>query len=77
VEAGVAGAERAALAVCLSRTAERDRQPLADPQVVERLWHGFADLGQLEGHAVDLDTEDPSQAADLLPARLRDGSLAA
>jgi tRNA uridine 5-carbamoylmethylation protein Kti12 len=64
-------------AVCVSRAGGRDSQPLADPDVVERLWHDFADLGPLEGHAVDLAEEDPGEAADLLEVRLGDGSLRA
>jgi hypothetical protein len=68
---------RAPLDVCLERAGARDSQPLADPQVVERLWHDFADLGPLSPHAVDVDASDPDAAADLLAARLRDGSLRA
>jgi hypothetical protein len=45
--------------------------------VIERRWHAFADLGPLETHAVDLDAEDPGEAADLLETRPRDGSLQA
>ena len=41
------------------------------------LWHDFADLGPLAPHAVDVGTEDPPAAADLLAGRLRDGSLQA
>jgi hypothetical protein len=61
----------------VARAGARHSQPLADPQVVERLWHDFADLGPLSRHAVDLDAEDPQAAADLLEERLRDGSLRA
>ena len=43
---------RAPLDVCLARAGSRDSQPLADPHVVERLWHDFADLGPLSPHAV-------------------------
>jgi tRNA uridine 5-carbamoylmethylation protein Kti12 len=68
---------RAPLEVCLERATARDFQPLADPQVVERLWHDFADLGPLSRHAVDIVAEDPQAAADLLEVRLRDGSLRA
>jgi tRNA uridine 5-carbamoylmethylation protein Kti12 len=68
---------RAPLDVCLARAGARDSQPLADPQVVERLWHDFTDLGPLAAHAVDAGTEDPPAAADLLEARLRDGTLRA
>jgi tRNA uridine 5-carbamoylmethylation protein Kti12 len=68
---------RAPLDVCLERAGARDSQPPADPQVVERLWRDFADLGALSAHAVDVDTEGPKAAADLLAARLRGGSLRA
>jgi tRNA uridine 5-carbamoylmethylation protein Kti12 len=68
---------RAPLDVCLERAGSRDSQPLADPHVVERLWRDFADLGPLSPHAVDVQAEDPSVVADLLAARLRDGSLRA
>jgi predicted kinase len=68
---------RAPLAVCVSRAKARADRPLAEPDVAERLWHDFADLGPHEGHAIDLDDEDASQAADLLARRLEDGSLAA
>ncbi len=62
---------------CLSRAAGRSSQPLADPAVVERLWRDFADLGALERHAVDVDAESPDEAAGLLDARIRDGTLRA
>jgi tRNA uridine 5-carbamoylmethylation protein Kti12 len=68
---------RAPLDVCVARAGARGSQPLADPQVVERLWHDFADLGPLSPHAVDVDTEDPQATADLLYARLRGGTLRA
>ena len=68
---------RAPLDVCLARAGSRDSQPLADPHVVERLWRDFADLGPLSPHAVDVDAQDPQAAADLLAARIRDGSVRA
>jgi tRNA uridine 5-carbamoylmethylation protein Kti12 len=68
---------RAPLDVCVARAGARDSQPLADPQVVERLWHDFTDLGPLSHHAVDVDTEDPQATADLLYARLKSGTLRA
>jgi tRNA uridine 5-carbamoylmethylation protein Kti12 len=68
---------RAPLDVCAARAGSRDSQPLADQLLVERLWHDFADLGPLSPHAVDIDAEDPQAAADLLDARIRDGSLRA
>lgn len=68
---------RAPLEACLARTAAREGQPLAEPEVVERLWRNFSDLGDLRGHAVDVDAGSPREAADRLDARLRDGSLGA
>lgn len=68
---------RAPLDTCLGRAGSRDSQPLADPRVVEQLWHGFADLGPLAHHAIDLGAEDADGAADLVEARLRSGSLGA
>jgi tRNA uridine 5-carbamoylmethylation protein Kti12 len=68
---------RAPLDVCLARAAGRSSRPLADPAVVERLWRDFADLGALERHAVDVDAESPDEAAGLLDARIRDGTLRA
>jgi tRNA uridine 5-carbamoylmethylation protein Kti12 len=68
---------RAPLDVCIARARARESQPLGDPQVVKQLWHGFADLATLERHGLDLDAENPEEAADLLDARIRDGSLRA
>lgn len=61
---------RAPLPVCLARAGSRASQPLADPQVVERLWHDFADLGPLEANAIDIGTKPPAEAANLLAHRL-------
>jgi hypothetical protein len=67
---------RAPLAVCSSRASARESHPLADPGVVDQLWHDFADLGVLEPHAVDIGTSSPGEAADLLERGLEAGSLA-
>jgi tRNA uridine 5-carbamoylmethylation protein Kti12 len=67
---------RAPLPVCASRTRSRGSQSLADPEVVERLWHDFAHLGPLESNAIDIGTNSPKDAADLLARRLREGLLA-
>ena len=66
---------RAPLEVCASRARRRDRTPLAESDVVEQLWLGFADLGRLESNALDVETTSPDQTADLLEDRLHDGSL--
>ena len=67
---------RAPLSVCASRARTRGSQPLADPEVVERISHSFADLGALEPNAVDIGTSRPEEAADEITRRLRDGLLA-
>jgi tRNA uridine 5-carbamoylmethylation protein Kti12 len=67
---------RAPLAVCASRARARASQPLAAPEVVERLWHDFARLGPLEANAVDVGAVSPNEAADLLAQRIQGGSLA-
>lgn len=66
---------RAPLSVCLTRAQGRTREPLDDPEVIERLWQSFADLGQLEHYALDVADLSPAGAADLLEQRLRDGLL--
>jgi tRNA uridine 5-carbamoylmethylation protein Kti12 len=66
---------RAPLSVCIARARERADQPLENPEVVEQLWRSFADLGELEPHALDLDGESPETVAEILGERLSDGSL--
>jgi tRNA uridine 5-carbamoylmethylation protein Kti12 len=66
---------RAPLATCTARARSRGDDPLADPEVIERLWRDFADLGSLERNAVELGSRGPQEAAALLEQRLADGSL--
>ncbi len=66
---------RAPLAVCLARAESRASSRLSDAQVVERLWHDFAELGPLETHVIDSGTATAEATADALAARLRDGLL--
>jgi hypothetical protein len=54
----------------------RESKPLADSEVVERLWHDFAELGPLEPNAIDIDDKSAEEAADLVARRLREGLLA-
>lgn len=67
---------RAPQSVCTARLRNRERVPLADSEVIERLWRSFADLGGLERNVVDLEDRTPEEAADLLAQRLTDGALA-
>jgi predicted kinase len=66
---------RAPLAVCLRRLAEREGGSPIDPEAVERLWHSFADLGDLERHALDVEDSAPPEVAEALARRLSEGRL--
>jgi predicted kinase len=66
---------RAPLADCAARVGNRDRHSPPDPEVVEHLWHQFADLGELEAHALDVAGVSPDEAADHLERRLEAGEL--
>ncbi|MFL6222274.1 MAG: ATP-binding protein, partial [Actinomycetes bacterium] len=68
---------RAPLEVCIERATARDGQPLGHLEVIDALWREFTDLGALEPHAVDVDAKPAGEIADLLAARVRDGSLQA
>jgi len=68
---------RASLPACIARASDRDAHRLADAAVIEQLWHDFADLGDLDRHAIETDGMSAGEAAELLATRLRDGSLTA
>lgn len=67
---------RAPLSLCTERARERAHDPLTEPKAIERLWRSFADVGDLEKNALDLDSQNPEEAADMLEQRLADRSLA-
>jgi hypothetical protein len=67
---------RAPLSICMDRVHGREGGPLADPNVIEQLWQGFADLGPLEANALEVEGRDPEEVADLVSRRLADGALA-
>lgn len=62
---------RAPLAVCLARASSRAASRLADAQVIERLWHDFADLGPFETHVIDSGAQAADATADALAERLQ------
>jgi predicted kinase len=66
---------RTPLSVCTSRAQERQREPLEDPRVIERIWQSFADLDDLERNAFDLGNMSPEGAADMLSQYLAEGFL--
>jgi predicted kinase len=67
---------RAPLSACRARAESRARAPLDDPAALEQLWRSFADLGQLEPHAIEVGDLSPADVADLLERRLQEGRLA-
>jgi hypothetical protein len=66
---------RAPLQLCTERAERREGPFLADPEVIGQLWQSFADLGELEPNAVDLEDEGPEQAAEIVAARFEAGEL--
>jgi len=66
---------RAPLATCVARTASRSQCGLVDPIVIEQLWRDFADLGQLETHAIDNDERSAGATAERLHGKLATGEL--
>ncbi len=66
---------RAPLATCTERAERREGPFLADPEVIRQLWESFADLGELEPHAVELSDEGPEEVAEFVATRLEAGEL--
>jgi hypothetical protein len=66
---------RAPLEACVERAERREGPFLSDPEVIRQLWESFADLGEYEPNAVDLDEEGPEAVADIVAARLGAGEL--
>lgn len=74
---------RAPLPVCAARLREREGllgdpdaiDPLGDPDAIGRLWSEFADLGTLEGHAIDVDGLGPEEVADTIARALAEDRL--
>lgn len=61
---------RAPLAICQKRNAGRKNKPLTDTRAIAQLWDAFADLGDLERHAVSTESADPVQIADWIMRNL-------
>lgn len=66
---------RAPFSVCASRAASREASRIVDPAVIEQLWQDFADLGPLEGHAIDSDGKSAARVAEEVAQCLRQGLL--
>ena len=65
---------RPPLRVCLERATNRAAEGLNEPEVVERLWRAFADLGPLERHVIAPDASADETAEEVF-RRLNDGTL--
>jgi tRNA uridine 5-carbamoylmethylation protein Kti12 len=63
---------RASKETCVSRARNRATESLAERKVIERLWHEFEELGELEDHVVDTEQARPEELARTLAARLHD-----
>ena len=61
---------RPSLAACVRRAGNRTSRPLDDQAVIEQLWNGFEDLGDLERVVIDNSAGDPEESADVISARL-------
>lgn len=66
---------RPPLEVCAARAAHRAGNRLADTKIIEQLWRDFADLGSLEGHAIDSSEASLQAIVAELARRLADGYL--
>jgi tRNA uridine 5-carbamoylmethylation protein Kti12 len=68
---------RAPLAVCLARAGSRASNRLSEPDVIERLWQDFTDLGSLETHVIDSEARTADAVAVLLAQQMQAGLLLA
>jgi hypothetical protein len=79
---GPPGVGKTTAAGGLTRCAERSvhgcegRPDLFEPGVLAAISSEFDDLGEFEGHAIDVAGMDAEEAATVVSARLADGSLA-
>jgi predicted kinase len=59
----------------VARAVARDGHPMRDPAVVSFMWKQFADMAELEAHALDSTGQDPATTAAALRARLDAGDF--
>ena len=59
----------------VARAVAREGHPMRDADVVRFMWKQFADMGELEAHAVDSTDEAPEATAAALRARLGAGEF--
>jgi hypothetical protein len=66
---------RPPLATTLERGRARVPPKLLDDDVLEHLWHAFADLGPLADHVLENDMDAAATTAEVVVRRLADGTL--
>lgn len=66
---------RAPLPVCAARVQSREGGPVIDSGAIAQIWESFADLGDFEPNALDVDGRAPAEVAELVAGRLADGEL--
>ena len=59
----------------VARGVAREGHPMRDAEVISFMWKQFADMGELEAHAVDSTHEGPETTAAALRARLEAGEF--
>jgi predicted kinase len=59
----------------VARALAREGHPMRDADVVSFMWKQFADMGELEAHAVDSTDESPEATAAALRVRLDAGAF--
>jgi hypothetical protein len=65
---------RPSLAVAQERARTRSGS-FSDPVVIDEIWNGFADLGDLESHAIDSTKQSTAETAKMVEERLNAGDL--
>lgn len=66
---------RAPLEVCLGRVQAREGDPPIDRAAIEQIWRSFADLGEFERNALEVDGREPDEIFALLARRLSEGLM--
>jgi tRNA uridine 5-carbamoylmethylation protein Kti12 len=61
--------------VCVARVNEREGGSISDPNAIGQIWQGFAELDDLERHAIDVENKTPEETAALLTQLLDEGRL--
>jgi predicted kinase len=68
---------RAPHSVCADRVHEREGDPtIFEPSILVAIGSEFEDLGEFEGHAIDIAAMDAERSAAAVAARLEEGTLA-